>query len=210
MEFQTLSLNRMRHEKKCWPEFFQRVLDGTKTFEIRLADWECHAGDELLLKEWDPSAERYTGREVVKTIAHVFRTKEVPFWPEEDVRSHGFQCITFASGTRICRPWGSFDVLLDTPTHKVKTLTIDPGKRISYQRHQKRTEHWVVVSGVADITLDDETRQYWPGDTIKISQGTKHRLANPGPAILVVTEVQLGTYFGEDDIERFDDDFGRT
>jgi mannose-6-phosphate isomerase len=107
------------------------------------------------------------------------------------------------------RPWGAFIVLEDTPEHKVKRLILHPGKRISYQRHTKRTEHWVIISGVADITLDDATSRHVPGDTILIVQGSKHRLANPGDEPLTVIEVQRGTYFGEDDIERFDDDFGR-
>ncbi len=107
------------------------------------------------------------------------------------------------------RPWGKFIVLEDTPTHKVKRLIVHPGKRISYQRHQKRTEHWVIIAGMADITLDDQITQHQPGDSILILNGTKHRLANGGDEPLVLIEVQRGTYFGEDDIERFDDDFGR-
>jgi len=200
----------MRHEKKVWPEYFQRIVDGTKTYELRLADWECQPGDELVLKEWDPTTEQYTGREVTKIVGHVLRTKGVGFWSPEDVAEHGYQVISLASGTHVERPWGSYDVLLDTPMHKVKTLTILPEKRISYQRHQRRTEHWVIISGTARITLDDVTNDYGPGDTIRIVRGTKHRLANPATEPLVVTEVQLGDYFGEDDIERFDDDFGRT
>ncbi len=107
------------------------------------------------------------------------------------------------------RPWGQFIVLEDTPSHKVKRLILHPGKRISYQRHTQRTEHWVVIAGIADITIDDVTSRQIPGDTILIVQGSKHRLANPGDEPLMVIEVQRGTYFGEDDIERFDDDFGR-
>jgi len=107
------------------------------------------------------------------------------------------------------RPWGRFIVLEDTPNHKVKRLILHPGKRISYQRHTQRTEHWVVIAGIADITIDDVTTRQVPGDTILIVQGSKHRLANPGDEPLMVIEVQRGTYFGEDDIERFDDDFGR-
>jgi mannose-6-phosphate isomerase len=107
------------------------------------------------------------------------------------------------------RPWGRFIVLEDTETHKVKRLIVHPGKRISYQRHQKRTEHWVIIMGQAHITLDDVVTIHEPGDTILIAQGTKHRLSNEGAEPLVLVEVQRGTYFGEDDIERFDDDFGR-
>lgn len=107
------------------------------------------------------------------------------------------------------RPWGKFIVLEDTETHKVKRLIVEPGKRLSYQRHQKRTEHWVIISGTATITLDDVVTIHPPGDTIFIGQQVKHRLHNAGKETLVLIEVQRGTYFGEDDIERFDDDFGR-
>lgn len=200
----------MRHEKKTWPELFQKVVDGTKTFDLRINDWDCQPGDEIVFKEWDPATQQYTGREVVKIASYVLRTKETPFWSDEEIGQHGLQCIAFAFGAHIERPWGSYDVLLDTPMHKVKTLTIAPQKRISYQRHQRRTEHWVIISGTARITLDDVTNDYGPGQTICIVRGTKHRLANPSTEPLVVTEVQLGDYFGEDDIERFDDDFGRT
>ncbi len=117
--------------------------------------------------------------------------------------------VILPSGYSEERPWGKFIVLEDTPTHKVKRLIVHPGKRISYQRHGKRTEHWIIVGGTAEITLDDVVTRHAPGDSILIVQGTKHRLANGGDEPLVLIEVQRGTYFGEDDIERFDDDFGR-
>ncbi len=119
------------------------------------------------------------------------------------------QFVLLPAGYTEDRPWGQFIVLEDTHNHKVKRLILHPGKRISYQRHARRTEHWVVIAGVAEITLDDATTRHVPGDTILIAQGSKHRLANPGDEPLMVIEVQRGTYFGEDDIERFDDDFGR-
>lgn len=107
------------------------------------------------------------------------------------------------------RPWGSFDVIHDAPDCKVKRLTVEAGKRLSYQRHQHRTEHWVVVTGSADVTLDGQVYRREAGETIVIEKMMKHRIANPGQGPLVFIEVQLGTYFGEDDIERFEDDFGR-
>ncbi len=107
------------------------------------------------------------------------------------------------------RPWGRFDVLQDHDYCKVKRLTIDPGKRISYQRHQRRTEHWIIVSGVAQVTRNEEVTLHEVGSTVVIERQMKHRLHNPGEVPLIVIEVQLGDYFGEDDIERFDDDFGR-
>ncbi len=108
------------------------------------------------------------------------------------------------------RPWGRFIVLEDAATHKVKRLVLYPGKRLSYQRHQQRTEYWVILSGNPILTLDDVITEQKPGDTICIPVGTKHRLENPHKTDEVVwIEVQRGSYFGEDDIERFADDFGR-
>ena len=107
------------------------------------------------------------------------------------------------------RPWGCYDVLDDEPTHKVKRIMVHPGARLSYQRHQQRAEHWVVVTGQAAVTLDDVVHELGPGDAIDIPRGSAHRIQNPGEVPLVFVEVQLGDYFGEDDIERLDDDYGR-
>jgi hypothetical protein len=84
-----------RIEKKCWPEFFQAIADGEKTFEVRLADFECRTGDTLVLREWNPETRQYTGRELEKAVAYVLRTKDVKFWPDEDVEKYGFQVISF-------------------------------------------------------------------------------------------------------------------
>jgi len=108
------------------------------------------------------------------------------------------------------RPWGAYWVLDDQPAFKVKRIHVCPGKRLSYQRHERRSEHWLVVSGRARVTLDGSEHELGPGDAIDIEAGQAHRMANPGPDELVFIEVQRGTYFGEDDIERLDDDFGRT
>ena len=107
------------------------------------------------------------------------------------------------------RPWGEFHVLLDDPAFKVKRIDVLPGKRLSYQRHAKRSEHWTVVVGRARITLDGVDHELGVGQSIDIPVGTAHRVQNPGPGPLSFVEVQHGTYFGEDDIERLDDDFGR-
>lgn len=107
------------------------------------------------------------------------------------------------------RPWGGYLVLEDEPTHKVKRITVRPGKRLSYQRHARRAEHWFVVGGTATVTLDDAERTLGAGDAIDIPRGSAHRIANPGAEPLVFVEVQVGDYFGEDDIERLDDDYGR-
>jgi mannose-6-phosphate isomerase len=108
------------------------------------------------------------------------------------------------------RPWGNYTVLDDdAPDHKVKRLVVHPGKRLSYQRHAKRSEHWFIVSGTAVVTLDGVEHTLRAGDSIDIPRGGAHRIANPGDVDLVFVEVQHGSYFGEDDIERLEDDYGR-
>ena len=108
------------------------------------------------------------------------------------------------------RPWGFFKVLSDDGDHKVKRITVYPGKRLSYQRHQKRSEHWHVVAGNPVVTLDGRDIPLGPGESVDIGAGEAHRVANPGTEDVVFIEVQRGDYFGEDDIERLEDDFGRT
>ena len=107
------------------------------------------------------------------------------------------------------RPWGSFEVLADHDDCKVKRLTVDPGQRLSYQSHRRRAEHWLVVSGIARVTLDGNDVDVAPGGAIDIPTGAAHRVSNPGDDELVFIEVQLGDYFGEDDIVRYSDDYGR-
>jgi mannose-6-phosphate isomerase len=108
------------------------------------------------------------------------------------------------------RPWGSFEVLAEGAGHsKVKYITVLPGKRLSYQSHEHRSEHWTVVAGTGEVLLDGTTHVLRVGDSIDVPIGAKHRVANPADDDLVFVEVQLGDYFGEDDITRFEDDFGR-
>ena len=107
------------------------------------------------------------------------------------------------------RPWGSYEVLQESSSHKVKCIWVKPGKRLSYQRHQKRAEHWFIVSGDADVTIDGKVSRLGAGSTIDIGTGVLHRIHNVGETDVVFIEVQTGTYFGEDDIERVEDDFGR-
>lgn len=108
------------------------------------------------------------------------------------------------------RPWGSYLVLADEPDHKVKRITVKPGERLSLQRHQHRAEHWFVVTGNGRVTLDAEQVDLCAGEAVDIPFGTKHRIENIGSENLVFVEVQTGSYFGEDDIERFEDDYGRS
>lgn len=108
------------------------------------------------------------------------------------------------------RPWGSFTILDELDNFKVKRIEVLPGKRLSYQRHSKRAEHWFVVQGTAKVTLNGAEILVAAGEAVDISTGTAHRVENPhGSELLIFIETQTGTYFGEDDIERLDDDFGR-
>ncbi len=109
------------------------------------------------------------------------------------------------------RPWGSYTVLEDHDSgYKMKRIEVTPGHRLSLQRHQHRSEHWVVVSGTATVTCDTETFTISKNESAYIPIGVKHRLENKGQVPLHIVEVQVGEYLGEDDIERFDDSYGRT
>lgn len=107
------------------------------------------------------------------------------------------------------RPWGKYEVLLDTPIYKVKRITVKPGGRLSYQYHNHRSEVWIIVSGVALYTIDGVSQEAKYGQAIKIKQQAHHRVQNEGDEPLVFIEIQTGTYFGEDDIVRLEDDYDR-
>lgn len=107
------------------------------------------------------------------------------------------------------RPWGTFTVLDEADGFKVKRIEVLPGKRLSYQKHARRAEHWVVVQGTAKVTLDDRDILVAAGEAVDIAIGAAHRVENPGSENLVFIEVQRGGYLGEDDIVRLQDDFGR-
>ncbi len=120
-----------------------------------------------------------------------------------------YQRVLRARAREDHRPWGFFEVLSDRADHKVKRITVYPGKRLSLQRHARRSEHWHLVQGEAVITLDGKEYKLCGGQSIDIPRGSAHRIANPGAENLIFVEVQRGDYFGEDDIERLEDDFGR-
>ncbi len=108
------------------------------------------------------------------------------------------------------RPWGKFEVLRDTNDFKSKVIHVNPGQQLSYQSHTKRAEHWVIVKGTPEVTLNDVVHRLNPGESIYIPVGAKHRIRNPSPKDIVeFVEVQVGTYFGEDDIIRYQDDYKR-
>jgi len=107
------------------------------------------------------------------------------------------------------RPWGFYEVLADEPDHKVKRITVYPGQRLSLQRHQHRDEHWQIIQGAGDLRLNSKTITIAAGDHVEIPHGTLHRITNTGSENIAFIEVQTGDYFGEDDIERIEDDYGR-
>ncbi len=109
----------------------------------------------------------------------------------------------------VYRPWGSYERLALGDRFQVKRIIVDPGSELPLQMHHHRAEHWVVVEGTAEITVNGETALYTENESVYIPLGAKHRLKNPGIVPLVVIEIQSGSYLGEDDIVRFDDKYGR-
>jgi len=107
------------------------------------------------------------------------------------------------------RPWGTYTILEDTPGYKIKRIVVKPGKRLSLQKHFHRSEHWIVVSGTATVTVGDKTEIIRPNESTYIKMGEIHRLENEGKIDVVLIEAQVGEYTGEDDIVRLEDDFKR-
>ena len=108
------------------------------------------------------------------------------------------------------RPWGWYDVIDEGDRYKVKNIEVKPGSSLSLQVHHHRAEHWVVVEGTAMVQLNDAKQLLSENQSTFIPLGCKHRLSNPGKIPLKIIEVQSGPYLDEDDIERFDDNYGRT
>jgi mannose-6-phosphate isomerase len=107
------------------------------------------------------------------------------------------------------RPWGYFEILSDAPDHKVKRIVVEPDGILSLQRHKQRSEHWFVVAGKGIASVDGKSYPVQNGSTIDIPAKKTHRLENPSAENLIIIEVQTGKYFGEDDIERLEDKYGR-
>jgi len=125
----------------------------------------------------------------------------------ERLRRDGHEAATLHR--TVSRPWGSFTTIDNGEGFKIKRIVVKPGQSLSLQRHQRRSEHWVVVSGRAQVTRALEQASLGKNQSTYIPMGEKHRLANPGDEDLVIIEVQCGDYLGEDDIERFEDVYGR-
>jgi mannose-6-phosphate isomerase-like protein (cupin superfamily) len=111
---------------------------------------------------------------------------------------------------RTTRPWGWYETVCEMPGNKIKRIGVNPGQQISLQRHRQRAEHWVVVQGTAHVTLDQRTFDLGMGGHCDIALGQAHRIANRTDQLVEIVEVQFGVYLGEDDIERLQDDYGRT
>ena len=107
------------------------------------------------------------------------------------------------------RPWGCFTVLDESDSYKVKRIEVLPQHRLSYQKHTRSSEHWMIVKGTARATLDGHDVEVMSGGTVDVAIGCAHRIENIGSDTLVFIEIQRGTYLGEDDIERLQDDYGR-
>ncbi len=113
------------------------------------------------------------------------------------------------SHVKVHRPWGSYQSVDNGDRHQVKRIVVKPGGRLSLQRHHHRAEHWIVVRGAARVTIDDAIRTVHENESIYIPIGAVHRLENPGKIQLELIEVQTGSYLGEDDIIRIEDDYQR-
>lgn len=139
-------------------------------------------------------------------VADKARAQEVRQAVRQLAEENAPQATTFP---RDHRPWGWFDVLAGADRFQVKRIHVNPGASLSLQTHEHRSEHWIVVEGQADVTLDDQVTQISANQSIYIPQGARHRLSNPGQTPLVLIEVQTGAYLGEDDIVRYEDDYAR-
>ncbi len=124
--------------------------------------------------------------------------------------AHGLSFYAEGDYLRTEKPWGYFEVLFESESFKVKILSVDPGQMLSMQMHEHRSETWYVTQGIATVTKGDLTFELNPGESVEIVQKEKHRVKNFGSEVLEIIEIQTGTYFGEDDIVRFEDIYGRT
>ena len=143
--------------------------------------------DAILISDQSKSQE-------VKDIVNELKRKNIPAGQEHK---------------RIYRPWGFYESIVDDSGWQVKLINVKPGESLSLQKHRFRSEHWIVVSGTAKVEIDSTKTIVYPNQSSYIPLGSKHRLSNPGKTTLKIIEVQSGSYLGEDDIERFEDNYGR-
>ena len=122
---------------------------------------------------------------------------------------HGLTLYSNAGSSRTNKPWGYFEVLLETDISKVKILSISPDQKLSMQMHKHRSETWYITQGIATVTKGDDVLDLYPGESIRIDKHEKHRIENLNNEVLELIEIQAGTYFGEDDIIRLEDMYGR-
>jgi mannose-1-phosphate guanylyltransferase/mannose-6-phosphate isomerase len=111
---------------------------------------------------------------------------------------------------RTTRPWGWYETVSEAAGNKIKRIGVNPGQQISLQRHRQRAEHWLVVQGTAQVTVGERQFELPTGGHCDIALGQLHRIANRTLQLVEIVEVQFGSYLGEDDIERLQDDYGRT
>jgi mannose-1-phosphate guanylyltransferase/mannose-6-phosphate isomerase len=149
-----------------------------------------------------PDALLVTKRGAAQDVRHIVGALDKRASVDANAREH-IEHLT------VHRPWGSYTVLEDAATHKVKRIVVKPGGRLSLQSHSHRAEHWVVVRGVATVTNGATVRDLKPNESTYIPIGEKHRLENQGAIDVELIEVQVGAYLGEDDIKRYDDQYGR-
>ena len=175
----------------------ERVLIGTRNTYLHAADRVVAAvGVENLVVIDTADAVLVAHRD------HLQRVKDVV----AELKARGHE--SYRLHLTVARPWGAYTVLQEGPGFKIKRIEVKPGASLSLQRHRRRSEHWVVVRGRADVTRGDDVFSIAANESTFIPLGTKHRLANRGTEPLLMIEVQCGDYVGEDDIVRFDDIYG--
>jgi mannose-1-phosphate guanylyltransferase / mannose-6-phosphate isomerase len=139
-------------------------------------------------------------------VAPLDRVAEVKLVVDE-LKKQAPDCVV--SPSKVARPWGSYETVANGQRFQIKHIVVDPGETLSLQKHFHRSEHWVVVRGTAQVTVGEQVSLLQENQSTYIPAGTQHRLSNPGKVPLELVEVQCGTYLGEDDIVRFEDEYGR-
>ena len=139
-------------------------------------------------------------------VAHKDRSQDVKLVVDQLKSENIQQAETFPKDHR---PWGWFESLAIGDKFQVKRIVVNPGAALSLQSHKYRSEHWIVVAGTARVTVDDKVKLVNEGQSIYVPLGAIHRMENPGKSAMILIEVQTGTYFGEDDIIRYEDDYAR-